>query len=62
LSLGFAAEVGDSFTLLSSDFGPIFGTFAGLPEGATFTQGRFLFQITYQGGPSGRSVVLTRLA
>jgi hypothetical protein len=62
LVLGFTPPVGSSFTLLSSDAGPISGTFAGLPEGATFTQDGFTFQITYQGGPDGDSVVLTRLA
>jgi hypothetical protein len=62
LSLGFTPQVGDAFTLLSSAFGPITGTFAGLDEGATFTQDGILFQITYQGGPDGHSVVLTRLA
>src|SRR5262249_15560069 len=62
LSLGFAPQVGDAFTLLSSASGPISGTFAGLDEGATFTQDGSVFQITYQGGPGGQSVVLTRLA
>jgi len=61
LSLGFTPLVGDAFTLLSSAFGPIHGTFAGLDEGATFMQGGILFQITYQGGPDGNSVVLTRV-
>ena len=49
-------------TLLSSAFGPITGTFAGLDEGATFMQDGILFQITYEGGPDGHCVVLTRLA
>jgi hypothetical protein len=40
--------------------GPITGTFAGLDEGAVFAQDGLLFQITYQGGPNGDSVVLTR--
>jgi hypothetical protein len=62
LTLGFTPEVGDSFTLLASAFGPITGTFAGLDEGATFTQDGILFQITYQGGPDGNSVVLTRVS
>jgi hypothetical protein len=39
LTLGLAPQVGDTFTLLSSAAGPISGTFAGLAEGATFTQG-----------------------
>jgi hypothetical protein len=62
LTLGFVPQVGDAFTLLSSAFGTITGTFAGLDEGATFMQDGILFQITYQGGPDGHSVVLTRLA
>jgi hypothetical protein len=62
LTLGFAPQVGDAFTLLSSASGPIIGTFAGLDEGATFMQDDMLFQITYQGGPDGHSVVLTRLS
>jgi hypothetical protein len=61
LTLGFTPDVGDAFTLLSSDAGPITGTFAGLDEGAVFTQDGMLFQITYQGGPDGNSVVLTRV-
>jgi hypothetical protein len=63
LSLGFTPQVGDSFTLLTSgDGSPISGTFAGLDEGATFMQDGLTFQITYQGGPGGNSVVLTRLS
>jgi hypothetical protein len=63
LALGFTPQVGDSFTLLTtSDAKGISGTFAGLGEGAIFTQGGVTFQITYQGGPDGKSVVVTRLA
>jgi hypothetical protein len=65
LSLSFGADppVGNSFTLLtSSDPEPIADTFAGLPEGTVFSQGGFVFQITYQGGDDGNSVVLTRVA
>jgi hypothetical protein len=52
--------VGDSFTLLSTDdASPVTGTFAGLDEGAIFSQNGMLFQITYQGGSRGNSVVLT---
>jgi hypothetical protein len=55
--------VGAEFTLLATaDPGGIGGTFAGLPEGAVFTQGGYQFQITYQGGSAANSVVLTRLA
>jgi hypothetical protein len=62
LTLGFTPDLGDAFTLLSSDAGPILGTFAGLDEGAVFEQDGLLFRITYQGGPEGHSVVLTRVA
>jgi hypothetical protein len=63
LTLGFTPDVGDSFTLLTAgDGSSITGTFAGLDEGATFSQGDFTFQITYQGGPNGNSVVLTRVS
>jgi hypothetical protein len=63
LALGFTPQVGDSFTLLTtSDGSPIIGTFAGLDEGATFMQGGLTFQITYQAGPGGNSVVLTCVA
>jgi hypothetical protein len=63
LALGFTPQVGDSFTLVTTtDSGGITGTFAGLAEGATFTQGGFTLQITYQGGPNGTSVVITRVA
>jgi hypothetical protein len=63
LVLGFTPPVGSSCTLITtSDPAPILGTFAGLPEGATFSQGVFQFRITYQGGAGGNSVVVTRLA
>jgi hypothetical protein len=63
LALGFTPQVGGSFTLLTtSDPGGISGTFAGLAAGATFTQGGYRFKITYKGGASGKSVVITRLA
>jgi hypothetical protein len=63
LVLGFAPPVGAEFTLLATaDPGGVVGAFAGLPEGAVFTQGGYQFQITYQGGSGANSVVLTRLA
>jgi hypothetical protein len=65
LSLAFGSEppVGGAFEILATaDHGPIVNMFAGLPEGAVFSQGGFPFQITYQGGAGGNSVVLTRLA
>jgi hypothetical protein len=65
LSLAFGSEppVGGTFEVLATaDPGPIVNMFAGLPEGAVFSQGGFQLQITYQGGAGGNSVVLTRLA
>jgi hypothetical protein len=63
LVFGAAPPVGASFTVLAtSDPGPLANTFAGLPEGAAFSQGGYQFQITYQGGAGGNSVVLTRTA
>jgi hypothetical protein len=61
--LGFEPPVGRAFKILTTRVaGGIQGTFAGLPEGAVFDQGGFQFQISYQGGANGRSVVLTRIA
>ena len=63
LVLGYTPQVGDSFTLLTSnDPAGVTGAFAGLEEGAVFDQDGLTFQITYQGGPAGTSVVLTRVA
>src|SRR5262249_38295616 len=61
LALGFQPPGRSTYTLLTTSAGPIQGTFAGLPEGAIFTQGGSTFRITYQGGPGGNSVVLTCL-
>src|SRR5262249_35195975 len=63
LVLGYTPQVGDSFTVVtSSDPAGGTGTFAGLGEGAVFDQGGFTFQVTYQGGSGGHSVVLTRVS
>jgi hypothetical protein len=63
LTLGYTPQVGDSFTLVTtSDPNGISGTFAGLGEGATFSQGGLVFQIMYQGGADGKSVVVMRVA
>jgi hypothetical protein len=63
LVLGFEPPVGSTYEILTNTgLGGITGTFVGLHEGATFSQGGFVFQITYQGGTGGDSVVLTRLA
>jgi hypothetical protein len=63
LAFGFEPSVGSSFEVVSNTgTGPINGTFAGLGEGAVFSQGGYQFQITYHGGTNGNSVVLTRVA
>jgi hypothetical protein len=63
LVLGFEPPLGSTFEILTNTgAGPITGTFNGLDEGAVFTQGGYQFQITYQGGTGGSSVVVTRLA
>jgi len=55
--------VGSTFEILTNTgTGPITGIFNGLDEGTVFTQGGYQFQITYQGGTGGSSVVLMRLA
>ncbi|MGJ8663924.1 MAG: hypothetical protein ACSHWU_09745, partial [Marinicella sp.] len=59
LTLNFEPNIGDDFTII-----PVFaeqavsGTFNGLPEGALFELGGYLFSISYVGG-SGNDVVLT---
>ncbi len=51
--------VGDQFVILNNDGAdPITGTFAGLPNGATFNVGDIGFRINYNGG-TGNDVVLT---
>jgi hypothetical protein len=63
LNVAFAPPVGSSFEVLTNTgTAPITGTFKGLVEGAVFSQGGYQFQITYQGGTGGNSVVLMRLA
>jgi hypothetical protein len=62
LVLGFEPPVGSTFEILTNTgTGPITGTFNGLNEGTVFPQGGYQFQITYQGGTGGSSVVLTRV-
>lgn len=59
LSLGFAPNDGDMFTiLLNNGTNPIGGTFTGLANGAEFTIGAESFSISYVGG-DGNDVVLT---
>ena len=51
---------GGVLTLIHNPGGnPVEGQFDGLPEGEKFSLGGGLFQITYQGGASGRDTVLT---
>jgi len=62
LSGGYQPGPGDVFTVLVNDgVDPIIGTFAGLPEGATFTFNSVPLRISYVGG-SGNDVTLTSLA
>jgi autotransporter-associated beta strand protein len=60
VSVGFASQVGDTFTILTAG-GGITGTFQGLAEGTTFTVNGMNFQITYQAA-GGTAVVLTHVA
>lgn len=60
LLLGLDLADGSRFTIVNIEDNslPVNGTFAGLPEGATFLVGSTQFTITYQGG-SGNDIVLT---
>jgi autotransporter-associated beta strand protein len=59
---GFTPVVGDTFTIIANDgTDAIGGTFAGLPEGGTFTTNATTYRITYRGG-TGNDVVLTAIA
>jgi len=60
LSVGYASQVGDSYTLIHST-GGITGTFASLPQGTIFTLGGNRFSISYTAN-GGTDVVVTRLA
>ena len=54
-----APTVGQTFTIIDNDgTDAVSGTFAGLPEGATFQVGTTTFAISYHGG-DGNDVVLT---
>lgn len=59
----FAPAPGTQFTIIDNDGAvtPVTGTFAGLPEGATFSASGATFQVTYEGG-NGNDVVLTVLS
>jgi hypothetical protein len=59
--------VGTSFEIVNNgSASPIGGTFAGLPEGATFTvkvgSTTMTFKISYVGGPGSKNVVITRIS
>jgi fibronectin-binding autotransporter adhesin len=63
LVFGFVPPVGSSFEILTNaGSAPVNGTFPGLNEGSVFNVGNYQFQITYQGGSNGHSVVITRLS
>jgi autotransporter-associated beta strand protein len=60
-TVGFASAVGNRYTLISNDgTDAVAGTFAGLPQGTTFTIGSVRYQISYTGG-DGNDVVLTHV-
>jgi len=57
----YVSSTGDSFTIINkTSGGAVTGTFAGLPEGATFTANGRYYRITYVGG-DGNDVVITDL-
>ena len=56
---GFTPSVGQTFEIINNDGNDaVNGTFAGLAEGATFTQAGVTYSISYVGG-TGNDVVLT---
>jgi len=58
----YAVTVGTAFLILVNDGSdPIVGTFAGLPEGATFQSGGQYFSISYKAGSGHNDVVATRV-
>jgi fibronectin-binding autotransporter adhesin len=57
VALGYDGVLDSEYQIVSSGF-PVLGTFAGLPEGATFLATNGVFQITYTGG-DGHDIVLT---
>lgn len=62
VDVSYTPPMGRQFKIVSvRQGGMLNGTFASLPEGASFTAGGFTFQITYSGG-DGNDVVLTRVA
>jgi fibronectin-binding autotransporter adhesin len=62
VALAYTPTAGTQFTIIHNASGsPVTGSFAGLPEGATFVAGGWTFAITYKGG-GGNDVVITALA
>jgi hypothetical protein len=62
LQPGYNATAGTAFLLLVNQGNPpIIGTFAGLPEGATFTAGGQYFSISYKAGHASNEVLVTRV-
>ncbi len=62
VALGYDAVLISEYQLISKEgLDPVLGTFAGLPEGATFSTTNGTFRITYIGG-DGNDVTLTRVA
>jgi fibronectin-binding autotransporter adhesin len=56
---GYSIKAGDQFMIINNlSKTAVLGTFAGLPEGATFKVGTGVFKISYVGG-DGNDVVLT---
>ena len=63
LGSAFTPTPDEEFTIINNTgTSAIKGTFAGLAEGATLTVSDTTFSISYTGGTSGNSVVLTALA
>ena len=57
---GFTPAAGDVLTIIDNDGADaVIGTFAGLPEGSTFTNNGIVFRVSYAGG-DGNDVTLTR--
>ncbi|MBX7207261.1 MAG: hypothetical protein K1X78_03025 [Verrucomicrobiaceae bacterium] len=62
LAAGFSPTLGDAFVVFdNTGTSPVNGTFSGMPEGSTFINNGFRFQITYQGN-TGNDIVLTVLS
>src|SRR5581483_10422055 len=60
-TLGFASNVGDTFTILDNRGSlPVIGTFAGLPEGSVLAIGGKQFRISYIGG-TGNDITLQQI-